>query len=32
LAATVTDKSLLPMLTSTIEAFAGAGLLFKESS
>lgn len=32
LAATVADKSLLPMLSSTIEAFAGAGLLFKESS
>jgi ribosomal protein L16 Arg81 hydroxylase len=31
LAATVSDKSLVPMLHSTIDAFAGAGLLFKES-
>ncbi len=30
LAATISDKSLVPMFHSTIEAFAGAGLLFKE--
>jgi ribosomal protein L16 Arg81 hydroxylase len=32
MAATLADKSLLPMLQGTIDAFAGAGLLFKESS
>jgi ribosomal protein L16 Arg81 hydroxylase len=31
LAATIADKSLVPMFYSTIEAFAGAGLLFKET-
>jgi ribosomal protein L16 Arg81 hydroxylase len=30
LAATIADKSLVPIFASTIEAFAGAGLLFKE--
>ena len=31
LAATISDKSLVPMFHSTIDAFAGAGLLFKET-
>ena len=30
LAATIADKSLVPMFHGTIDAFAGAGLLFKE--
>ena len=32
LAATIADKSLIPMFHSTIDAFAGAGLLFKEGN
>jgi hypothetical protein len=31
LAATISDKSLVPMFHGTLDAFAGAGLLFKES-
>jgi hypothetical protein len=31
LAATISDKSLVPMLHSAIDALAGAGLLFKET-
>lgn len=31
LVATISDKSLVPMFQGTIDAFAGAGLLFKES-
>jgi hypothetical protein len=32
LAATIADRNLVPMLHSAIDALAGAGILFKETS